>query len=383
MRRIFAVIFLAVLLYVIYFPLKKEDPRLVVYISIDQMRYDYLERFKDQFSESGFNLLVKKGAVFTNCNFEHYCTLTAPGHAALGTGCYAGKSGITGNSWYDIQNNHSGYCVDDKNYTGLAGEKAGAKSAEQLIISTLGDELKIKNPQSKVFGISSKDRAAILMTGKKADAAFWFNKENGEYISSTYYLNIMPEWVTKYNQWGFSDFYFDRQWNKLLAENAYQNCTEDDFPYEDEPGGMGRTFPHPLNAGMDKPGEIYYSNLLYSPFGDELTIKFCKTLIENEDLGDDSNTDLLCISLSCTDYIGHAWGPDSHEMLDMQVRLDRMLQQFFQYLDKEIGMRHMVIVLTADHGVAPIPEVSLKNGIEAGRIQPARPGDRDQAGPFS
>jgi predicted AlkP superfamily pyrophosphatase or phosphodiesterase len=375
--RIVTILLIIVSVYFLLQISPEKKPALVVYISIDQMRYDYLERFEPYFASSGFSLLLEKGANLRNCNYEHYCTYTGPGHACLGTSCYAGKSGIVGNSWFNRNENISVYCVDDLNYYNLEDveDKNGAKSAEKLAISTLGDEMKNNNEKSKVFSVSGKDRAAILMLGKKADAAFWYNTNNGHFITSNYYLNQMPDWANTFNNKNYAQTYFDKKWEKLLAEDAYdQNCTVDDYPAEAEVNTMGRTFPHKLDAGNKDFSHEFYDNLKRSPFGDYLTLQFAMQLVSNENLGLDDVTDLLCLSLSSTDYVGHAWGPDSHEMMDMQLRLDRYLQEFFLFIDKKIGLDNVYIILTADHGVAQFPELLKEKGVDAGRINPSEIG---------
>jgi predicted AlkP superfamily pyrophosphatase or phosphodiesterase len=375
--RIITILLILLCVYFVFQISPEKQPALVVYISVDQMRYDYLERFESYFASSGFRLLLEKGANFKNCNYEHYCTYTGPGHACLGTSCYAGKSGILGNHWYNRNENVSIYCVDDLNYYNLEDpqDKNGGKSAEQLNISTLGDEIKNYYKKSKVFSVSGKDRAAILMLGKKANAAFWYNSNNGHFITSNYYLPKMPDWVDHFNNNNYVQKYFDKEWEKLLPEKEYaRNCTIDDYAAEGEGAKMGRVFPHKLNAEKQEYSNEFYKNILRSPYGDYLTLEFAKDLIINEKLGIDDVTDLLCLGLSSTDYVGHTWGPDSHEMMDMQIRLDRYLNEFFLFLDKKVGLDKVYVILTADHGVAQFPELLQEQGIDAGRINPSEIG---------
>jgi len=372
--RIVTIVLILTCAYLIFQISPEKKPTLVVYISIDQMRYDYLERFEPYFASSGFRLLLEKGANFRNCNYEHYCTYTGPGHACLGTSCYAAKTGIIGNYWYSKNEQSEVWCVDDLNYYNLEdpNDKGGAKSPERLGISTLGDELKNINEKSKVYSVSGKDRAAILMVGKKADAAFWYNYNNGNFITSNYYLTEMPQWANKFNNNNYTHAYFNKQWEKLLPEEEYnKNCTVDNYPSEAEADEMGITFPHNLAANETEISDNFYGRILRSPYGDDHTLKFAKNLIIKEDLGIDNTTDLLCLSLSCTDYVGHTWGPDSHEMMDMQVRLDRYLNDFFIFLDKKIGLDNIYIILSSDHGVAQFPELLKEQGIDAGRINPS------------
>lgn len=376
--RIVTILLIVLCIYFVFQFSSEKKPVLVVYISVDQMRYDYLERFEPYYASSGFKLFLKKGANFRNCNYEHYCTYTGPGHACLGTSCYGGKSGIVGNTWYVKNDNISVYCVDDLNYFNIENpeDKNGAKSPERLLISTLGEELKNTNVKSKVFSVSGKDRAAILMLGKKADAAFWYNNSNGHFITSNYYLDKMPPWAQKFNDANYADSYFDKEWKKLLQEREYnQNCTIDNYPAEEEVNTMGRVFPHKLNAGKTEISSDFYSNLLRSPYVDSLTLEFAKDLLVNENMGVDDITDLLCLSLSCTDYSGHTWGPDSHEMMDLQVRIDRYLSDFFLFLDKKIGLDRVILVLSADHAVAQFPELLKEQGVDAGRINPSEIGN--------
>jgi len=372
--RIVTIVLILACVYFVFQITPYKKPALVVYISVDQMRYDYLERFEPYFASSGFRLLLEKGANFRNCNYEHYCTYTGPGHACLGTSCYAGKSGIIGNYWYGKNEKIAVWCVDDLNYYNPEdpSDERGAKSAERLSISTLGDELKNNNEKSKVFSVSGKDRAAILMLGEKADAAFWYNSDNGHFITSNYYLPEMPKWASRFNNENITHIYFDKQWDKLLPEEEYKkNCTVDDYSSESDPVKMGITFPHKFVADETEISENLYPRLLRSPYADYLTLKFAENLITNEKMGTDDVTDLLCLSLSCTDYVGHPWGPDSHEMMDMQIRLDRFLNDFFLLLDKKIGLDNVYIVLSSDHGVAQFPELLKEQGIDAGRINPS------------
>src|SRR5262245_19766823 len=301
--------------------------RLVIGIIIDQFRYDYLNRFEDQFGEGGFKRLLKSGAVFANANYIQIPTVTACGHSTFMSGATPAQNGIIGNEWYDRVTGKNVTSVSDDSVKLLGGrEGARGMSPSKLIGSTIGDELKLaSNGQSKVIGISLKDRSAILPAGKHPNAAYWFDDNTGNLVSSTYYFKDLPEWVKKFNNEQRPDRFFGRRWEKLLPESA-----------ED---------------GPDK-----YYQFEVTPFGNDYLIDFARAAIENEDLGKDDITDLLTISLSSNDLIGHAYGPYSREVQDVTLRTDRLLADFFAYLDKKFGLDRVMIVLTSDHGVAPLPE---------------------------
>ncbi len=333
--------------------------KLVVGIVIDQLRYDYLQRFEDQFVEGGFKRLLKGGAVFTNANYIHSPTVTACGHATFMTGAPPAMTGIIGNEWYDRELGKPVTSVsDDKaQYTAL-GAKEGTRAAapHKLLGTTLGDELRLATQgQAKVIGLSYKDRSAILPAGKRPNGAYWFDLTTGNFVSSTYYFGDLPAWVKRFNQEAHCDKYFGAKWERLLPATAYQRSAPDDAVYERK-ARYGFTFPYTLNGGEDKPGAKYYAQFDASPFANENLVALAKAAIESESLGADDTTDVLTISFSANDLVGHAYGPYSHEVQDITLRTDRLLAEFFGYLDKKIGLQNVVIALTADHGVAPVPE---------------------------
>ncbi|RMD95340.1 MAG: alkaline phosphatase family protein, partial [Calditrichaeota bacterium] len=265
-------------------------------------------------------------------------------------------------------------CVDDSEVQILNGGhndktyKIG-KSPRNLMVSTVGDELRLATGfGSKVFGVSYKDRAAMLPAGKLANAAYWFDTKTGGFISSTYYMKKLPEWVEKFNQQKFPDRYFGKKWEKLLPDSAYKLSRKDNFPYEMNFKGIGITFPHIITGNSRHPDEEFYKAFTHVPFADKHLLEFAKSLIKNENLGTDSFTDILTISFSATDRIGHLFGPYSVEMQDQIARLDRILAGFFKFLDKTIGTNQYLIILTADHGDAPIPEYMRTLNFTAGRI---------------
>ncbi len=343
--------------------------RLVVGIVIDQFRADYLNRFSDQFGEGGFKRLLNGGAVFTNANYIHVPTYTACGHATFMSGASPSMSGIIGNEWYDRTAGRRITSVNDDK-TKLLGGRDGASgmSPHRLLGSTIGDEMKLATAgQAKVIGVSLKDRSAILPAGKRPNGAYWFDLSTGNFVSSTYYFNDLPDWVKAFNRDHHSFTYFGKKWDRLLPESAYARSEPDDASYEKS--SYGTKFPYTINGGEEKPGTKFLNQFEASPFANDHLANFAKTAIENEKLGADDVTDLLTISFSANDLLGHAMGPYSQEVQDMTLRTDRTLAELFSYLDKQIGPDQFVIALTADHGVAPVPEQVQKLGY-GGKVEP-------------
>lgn len=330
--------------------------RLVVGIVIDQFRADYLNRFADQFGEGGFKRLLDGGAVFTNANYIHTPTYTACGHSTLMTGAPPSMTGIIGNEWYDRTTGKRVTSVNDDKTKLLGGrEGASGMSPHRLLGSTIGDEMKFATAgQAKVIGLSFKDRSAILPAGKRPDAAYWFDGSTGNFVTSSYYAADLPDWVKAFNRDQNCSKYFGTKWDRLLPESAYARSAPDDAPYEKS--SFGTKFPYTLNGGEDKPGAKFINQFEASPMANDHLVNLAKAAIENEKLGMDDVTDLLTISFSANDLLGHFLGPYSQEVQDMTLRTDRSLAELFSYLDKKIGLDQIVIVLTADHGVAPIPE---------------------------
>lgn len=362
-------------------------PSLVVVISIDQFRADYLERFRAHFGPGGLRLLMEKGAYFTDCHFRHSVTMTGPGHAVMLTGVHADLHGIIANDWIDRGTFKAVSCVGDENARpvglppsatpSLPGpdNPALARSPKNLLVTTVGDELKLaRNGKPKVIGIAGKHRSAILMSGKMADAAYFM--ERGRMITSTYYMEELPEWVRQWNATGKADTYFGRIWDRILPAAAYEIQGPDDAPGEDDKAaGLPRTLPKTIVGREGASGAAFYNALQNTPFYNEVVADFAQAAVEHENLGGRPGiTDLLCLSFSANDHAGHLYGPDSHEVMDMTVRTDRMLEQFFQFLDRRLGLQKCLIVLTADHGVAPMPERihALGPQVPAGRIDGAK-----------
>jgi predicted AlkP superfamily pyrophosphatase or phosphodiesterase len=337
-------------------PAPAKKVRLVVGIVIDQFRADYLPRFEDQFGEGGFKRMLREGANFTNAHYLHTPTYTACGHATFMSGATPALNGIIGNEWFDRESGKRVTSVSDPAVS-LLGGAAGASgmSPAKLIGSTLGDELKlVSNGQAKVVGMSFKDRSAILPAGKSPNGAYWYDARTGNLVSSTWYFNALPDWVVRFNREMRPDRWFGKRWERLLPEAAYARSTADDAPFEKFPAGT--RFPYLITGGEETPGPKFFSAFEYTPFANEYLADFAKAAIEAEQLGADDVTDLLSISFSANDLVGHFYGPYSHEVQDMTLRTDRTLADLIAYLDRKIGLDRVVIALTADHGVAPVPE---------------------------
>lgn len=361
-------------------------PPLVVVITVDQFRADYLARFREHFAPGGLRRLLEQGVQFVDCRYRHAVTKTAAGHAVVLTGVHANLHGIINNAWIDRDTLRKVNCVDDSGVQilGRAEDRGAARrpgttaaigaSPRRLLASTVGDELKLtRGGRSKVIGLSSKDRSAILLAGKLADAAYWMDK--GRMVTSTHYLKELPEWVRSFNDAGRVDAYFGRMWDRLLPVAAYEKLQgPDDAPGEFGDFGLGQTFPRRVDGGSPRLGAAYYDAFELTPFKSEVLLEFARTVVEQEKLGQRGVTDLLCLSFSVNDSIGHAFGPESHEVMDITLRTDRMLAEFFAFLDRHLGAGRFLVVLTADHGVAPVPEqVTARHpGLSAGRIDHAR-----------
>jgi predicted AlkP superfamily pyrophosphatase or phosphodiesterase len=350
--------------------LGSRSPKLLVIISLDQFPNDYIERFHPHFGRGGFTLLMDRGAYFANATYKHALNLTGPGHAAIGTGCYGNVNGIFANDWYSKELSRTVYCVEDPNVQIIGASSKHGVSPANLLVETIGDELKRASPQSKVISVSAKDRSAILMGGKQGDAAYWWI--DSAFVSSTYYMKALPEWVSTFNRSGLINSFFGATWEKALPEEAYRGMDRDDAPYEDDHDGLGRAFPHRIH-GKDSTRitSSYYSTVKTSPFGDRILLAFALEAFRAESLGTRGVTDLLWINLSSNDYVGHGFGPHSHEVLDMAVRTDRLLADLFASIDSTVGLSDCIIALTSDHGVAPIPEylLTLNPQASAGRVK--------------
>src|SRR5262245_54177034 len=342
-------------------------PKLVVGIMIDQFRYDYLERFSDLFSEDGFRRLLQEGAVFPDAQHLHSVTVTAPGHAAFMTGTVPNQNSIIANERYQRDEGKKVTSISDDSVRPVGSTTAKGASPHRLIGSTLGDELKLSNGgASRVIGISMKDRAAIMPAGHHPDGVFWFDTSSGNFISSTYYMKELPAWAVRFNTGRPADAFFGKTWSKLRPESDYARSGIDDSPYE-RPEVQRRVFPYVINGGATQPSTAFYERLLVSPFSNELLLSFVKAAIEGEKLGDQRATDMLMVSFSCNDTIGHNYGPYSHEVEDVTLRTDLILADLFHYLDGKFGRDGYIVAFSADHGVGPAPEQAQALGLGGGR----------------
>ena len=344
-------IFLVVSLLTAMFSSAQGKPKLVVGIVVDQMKMEYLYRFSNDFSENGFKRLMKEGYTFHNTHYNYMPTYTAPGHAAIYTGATPSVNGIVGNDWFNKATRKDIYCTDDESVStvGNGTESEGKMSPKNLQSTTITDELKLAtNFKGKVIGMSLKDRGAILPAGHFADWAFWYSK-TGAFISSTFYGESLPNWVTDFNNEKNYEKYLDKGWELSRPKEVYNESLTDNNPYEGKLYKKTPFFPYNLK-------DMYDNNdagvLRSTPYGNNLLVDFAKRAIEKEALGKDEITDFLTVSFSSTDYIGHILGPRSIELQDTYLRLDESLAEFISYLDKNVGKGNYLIFLTSDHGGA-------------------------------
>lgn len=356
-------------------PARPGRPRLVLLIVVDQFRYDYLTRFGDLFAAGGIRRLMSDGASWTNANFDHVPTFTAPGHAVFMTGAMPSRTGIIANDWYEQETGKRVKSVTDDDTLALGGKPGDTgRSPRRLLCSTVGDELKsADHDRSKVIGISPKDRSAILPTGRRANAAYWFSTDSGNMMSSTYYFDRLPDWVTQFNSRRLADSWFGARWDRLLPnEREYlKRAGKDDVPWEnlDKSSNDTNYFPHVITGGAKSPSRPFYKALDYTPFSNDLLVAFAEAAITNEKLGAGDETDLLSVSFSANDYAGHRFGPNSQEAMDMTLRVDRQIATLLDFIDARIGLRNSLVIFTADHGAAPVPEWAAQRNLPGRRYQ--------------
>jgi len=343
---------------------QEQKPKLVIGLVVDQMRWDYLYRYNQLYGNGGFKRLLKEGFTAENTLIPYLPTYTAVGHSCIYTGSVPAINGIVGNNWYDKGADKFVYCTDDSTVStvGNAG-KAGKMSPANLWTTTITDELRLSNNfKSKVIGIALKDRGAILPAGHSANAAYWY--DGGKWISSTHYMTSLPAWVNSFNDKDVAGSYMSKDWNTLLPIEKYDLSTADDKPYENViRGEKAPVFPHKLSA-ID--AGYKYESFRTTPFANTFSFDFAKAAIENENLGKNIVTDFLALSISSTDYVGHAFGPNSIEIEDTYLRLDKDIENFLTYLDTKIGKGNYTLFLSADHGVAHIPAFLNEHNIPGG-----------------
>ena len=331
-------------------------PKLVVGIVVDQMRWDYLYRYTNRYAENGgFKRLLSQGFSCENTMIPYTPTVTACGHASIYTGSVPAINGISGNDWWDYNQNKFVYCTEDTVVQTVGSNTAlGQMSPKNLLATTIGDELKLAtNFRSKVIGIAIKDRGAILPAGHSADAAYWFDNKTGDWITSSYYVNDLPGWAKDVNAKKLVDKYYALDWPLLYAADSYEQSA---------PGRKG--FPRDTKQYIGK----NYSVIAAIPYGNTFTFDMAKAAIIGEKMGVSANTDMIAISLSTPDYIGHAYGPNSVEQEDCFLRLDKDLGEFLDFLDEKVGKGNSLVFLTADHGVANMPAFLNEHKIPAGNF---------------
>jgi len=373
----------------------EKKAKLAVLIVFDQMRGDFIDKWQKHFVEGGIKRLQTEGAWFDNCHYPYAMTSTGPGHASMLSGCSGDKHGIVANKWYDRKTGAGVYCATSERYERLpplpkVPEKPkletekkddeettkGYGAPTQMLAPTLGDVVKeATGGRGKVIGLSLKDRSAILPCGKKPDGCYWFS--GGQFVTSTYYRDRLHPWVAKFNDEKSFDRWFGTEWKRSRPDLDYDAIVgADDAPGEGLGSGkdkgvrQGVMFPHPFKLS-DKPDSDYYSAVANSPAGNDLVFDLAKLAIVEEKLGQRDVPDLLVLSFSSNDLVGHTWGPDSHEVFDITLRSDVLVRDLLAFLDDKVGRGEYVVGLTADHGICPLPEVSLSRGKPSGRVHPS------------
>lgn len=356
-------------------PADAARPKLVVGLVVDQMRWDFLYRYSDRYKENGgFKRLLNQGFSNENTLIPYTPTITACGHTCIYTGSVPALHGIMGNGWYDRALGRQVYCTEDKTEKTVGGTgSAGEMSPRNMLTTTIGDELRLAtNFRSKVIGIAIKDRGAILPAGHSATGAYWYDPSSGNWISSTYYSPTLPTWVTAFNEKKVVNAYFEQGWNTLYPIKTYANSAPDEQAYEGKPfGANAKGFPYDLKPFIGK----NYGGISVTPYGNTMTLQLAKDAIAAEALGQRKITDMLTVSLSSPDYIGHTFGPNSVEVEDAYLRLDKDLGDFLDYLDLKVGKGQYLLFLSADHGVAHVPGFLKDHKIPAGLFNTGKASD--------
>ncbi len=343
-----------------------QNPRLIVGITIDQMNDELIEKFSSNFTDDGFKKLINNGYRYTQNRFNYIPTYTGPGYATVYTGSTPSVHGIVGNDWIDRATGKEIYCVVDPSETPVGGTGEGGISPRQLRCNTLTSIIEDSTGGSaKTISIAVKDRAAVVSAGINADGAYWFDAHTGNWITSTYYAKELPEWVAEFNARKITKSMMNLSWSTSMAANRYHSSLPDDNPYEGRfPGENTSAFPHFINGPSDTP----YENIKYSPFSNSLTTLLAIEAIRNEELGADTITDVLAIGYSATDYIGHRFGAGSMEVEDAFIRLDKEIAVLIKQLNESVGEGRYLLFLTADHGVAPNPDLMQMEKGEGGQF---------------
>ncbi len=363
--------------------LAADKPRLILQITVDQLRGDLPTRYYDRLGEGGFRYLWESGVVYRDAHHGHANTETIVGHATLATGAHPSTHGMVANLWFDRETGFTTYNVEDSNYRLLTegasvdadteidptqrAARSDGRSPAAILVSTFADELRSNTGgEAKVIGVSVKDRGAISMAGHSG-TAYWFSKASGEFVTSTYYLDRYPGWVTEFNAGKPARRYAGTEWRLLHERDTYLFGDSDDRPWETDVGGFGRVFPHGYGDGTSP----YFTTwLTLSPAGDRIVLDFAKKALVGEKLGADETTDYLAVSFSSTDYVGHVFGPSSLEAEDNILQLDRTLAELLAFVDAEVGLDNVLVVLSADHGGPDAPGYLNSLGIPAGYVDP-------------
>ncbi len=343
------------------------QPKLVIGLVLDQMRFDYVYRYWDKLGNEGFKRLLAQGFECRNTNYNYMPTYTGPGHASIYTGTTPAVHGIIGNDWPDRDAGKMVYCVLDDNAKGVGTEGAvGKKSPRRMLSTTIGTQLQFANNNgSKVFGIALKDRAAILPAGHTANGAFWFDNASGNFISSDFYMSALPAWLNTFNERKLAAQYLSTPWTTLLPIEQYTESLPDNSPYEGKwVGETAPIFPHDIPKLFDANGKL--DMIKATPGGNTLTRDFAQALIMGENLGKGKFTDFLAVSFSTPDYIGHMYGPQSIEVEDCYLRMDKELADFLKFIDNWCGKNNALIFLTADHGAVENPQFLIDAGVPGG-----------------
>ena len=359
-----------------------KDIRLVLQITVDGLRGDLLNRYEAGFGKDGFRYLLDKGTVYTNARYQYANTETIVGHTTLATGTFPSQHGMIGNVWFDRETKELAYNIEDADAPLLPtrdeateGEQVDpaqkmsrtqGRSPRAILVPTFSDGLAAYyGGRSKIFGVSGKDRSAVAMAGQ-VGKAFWFSTDTGDFVTSSYYYDAYPEWVRDWNAQRQAEKYGGTKWELGDDISTYLLGAQDDRPYEVDLKGYGRVFPHPF----EQDDKLLYTKILVSPVGDRLLLDFSKTLVTNEKLGQDAIPDYLSVSFSGVDATNHFFGPSSLENEEVVRQLDRTLAELLKFIDKSVGLKHTLIILAADHGMADMPEYMTELGYEAGRLDP-------------
>lgn len=351
-----------------------EKPKLIVEIVVSQMRFDYITRYWDKFSNGGFKLLVNEGANCKNARYNYLLTQPYPGISTISTGTNPSMHGIISDKWYSRTNGQEVLAVNDEKVTTVGGSFfSGKASAKNLVTSTLGDELILNNPKSKVIGVSLDAGSAILLTGHNASGVYWFDQEKGNFVTSNYFAENLPVWLDTFNNKGFSKLYVDREWRALNPINSYEEADTAKVKSVETKKRLSDKLKSFVEGIIGKPQPTTnYSRLTESPFGNLLTKDLAIATVVGEDLGRDEHTDLLCLTFSANRNIGQKYGPHSIEMEDTYLKLDKELSHFLDFLSANIGKENVLVILTSDQGIASSPDYLEKSRIPGGYFDPKK-----------